>query len=376
MIITIIHPDLGIGKTRLTADVAAEATSSTVENNNNFTTNDYAVFGHLGQEKTEIVKITSVTGNTTLGHTTGPVFDHSARTPISEIKYNQIKVYTSDSQTGTYSLLATIDIDADEEYTLYDDTTGTSSTWYKIKYYNSTSTFLSDYSDPIQGTGYTSDSLFDMTDEVLEEFGDPDCKEVSRDQIRRYLRAGVRSLTKELIKYYPDYRQNYTTQALTSGTAAYDLPTCFLAFQRVDVNFSGSTASDAYKVENFEREEAGYPDTSYQESDPRICFRGTQFVIRPTPANSAGYAFLWYWDYPEEMTEQNDEHGLPYGAREPLIQYALYRLWMGKDREKGTDYYVTFKAERADWLDFVGQMRQTKSTRRVLPTFGVDLYDN
>ena len=92
MLVKISHPELGTGKTRLSADVAASATSSTVENNDNFAAADYVVFGNLGEEKTEIVLLTSVTAPSTLGHTTGPVFAHSARTPVQETKYNQIKI--------------------------------------------------------------------------------------------------------------------------------------------------------------------------------------------------------------------------------------------------------------------------------------------
>ena len=55
------------------------------------------------------------------------------------------------------------------------------------------------------GTGYTEESLYSMTDEVLEEFGDVEAKEVNRKRVRTYLSAGVRNLTLKLIKTFPDY---------------------------------------------------------------------------------------------------------------------------------------------------------------------------
>lgn len=377
-LVYIEHPELNKQKTRLSADVAAAATSSTVENNDNFAANDYCVFGKPGEELTEIVKLTSVTGNTTLGHTTGPVFAHSARTPISQIKYNQVKVYSASSETGTYSLLTTIDLDIDEEQTVYDDTTGTSTTWYKVKYYNETTTALSDYSAAVQATGYTDQSLYSMQTEVLEDYGDPNADEITRDRLRTYLRAGVRRLSVDLIKQYPTFLRTYTTQALTDDTEEYDYPDYFLGFYMVSVNFSGSSASDAYKIEKFEAEEAiDNPGQTYSKGDPRIFLRNTSYIIKPTPDSSSGYAFLWYWSYPTPMTDPDDTHGLPHGAREPLIAYALYRLWLTKGKANA-DTALMYKREwedsRDDWIEFVGQARSVHAPRMVRVTSGQDLY--
>jgi len=378
MLVFIDHPETGPQKTRLSADVAASATSSTVENYDGFATNDYCVFGKLGEEKTELVKLTSTTANVTLGHTTGPVFPHSARTPISQIKYNQVKVYSSTTETGTYSLLATVDLDVDQKQTVYDDTAGTTTTWYKVKYYNETTTTLSSYSDAVLGTGYSEESLRSMTDEILEDFGDPDAKEISRNRVSRYLRAGVRKLTKELIKTMPDYRRKYDTQALTSGTSEYDLPTRFLAFFRVDVNLTGTSATSAHKAE-FESEYEGEADTSYYTNDPRIYFRSSgnteQFGIRPAPAAS-GMAFMWYWDYPATMTDDGDTHGLPYGAREVLITYGLMRAWRTKDSTKGDEYRADLKEDLPEYLEFVAQQKQYPENKQVEVTgVGADLYE-
>lgn len=379
MIVYIDPPELGPGKTRLSADSAAAATSSTVENNNQFTTNDYAVFGKLGDEKTEIVKVTSVTGATTMGHTGGLTFPHSARTVVNEIKYNQAKVYSATSETGTYSLLTTVDLQPDKKQTIYDDTTGDADTWYKVKYYNETTTALSGFSDAVQGTGYTEDSLRSMTDEILEDFGDPEGKELKRTQVRRYLRAGQRWLTGRLIKRYPQYRRKYTTQSLTSGTATYDLPTRFLAFQKVTVNFTGTSSTSGCYTAEYEDEYAGEPDTTYYTNDPRYYFRSSstaeQFGLRPTPS-ATGTAFLWYWDYPATMTDDGDEHGLPYGAREVLVNYGLMRAWRTKDSAKAGEYKTDLRDELDEYLEFVAQQKQFSDNREVEVTGQAsDLYE-
>ncbi len=66
MLVRIYLPELNLQFTRLSADIAASATTSTVENNKGFATNDYVVFGKVGEEKTEIVKLTSASGIITL----------------------------------------------------------------------------------------------------------------------------------------------------------------------------------------------------------------------------------------------------------------------------------------------------------------------
>jgi len=374
-LVRIEHPDIGPQQTKLSADVSASATSATVENNNGFAADTYALYGALGQELSEIVILTSVTGNTTIGHTTGPVFGHPKRTPIAEMRYNQVLIYRSTTEDGTYSLITTTDISPDESCTYYEDVSGTSSSWYKVKYYNEATTGTSAYSSAVQGTGYSTDSLRALTDEVLSDFGDPLATEISRAQVRRWLRAGARRLASKLITVVPDYGRQYTTQALTASTATYDLPTRFLSFIRVDVNFSGSTSANASKVEKFESESKGYPDTTYQTSDPRIFFRGDQFGIKPTPTSSSGYAFLWYWDYPAVMTNETDTHGLPFGANEYLIAYALQRAWLPKDQDKASGYKAELADIFDDYVNFMSTARQSYKNKSIDITFGADLYD-
>lgn len=377
MEIVITHPQIESQETRLTADVAASATTSTVENNTGFTTNDYVVFGALGEELTEIVKLTSTTGTTVLGHTTGPVFAHAARTSVSLIKYNQAKIYTSDAEDGTYALLATVDLTLDQDYTVYDDTTGTSATWYKIKYYNETTAGLSSFSDAVLGTGYTDDSLFTMTEEVMEEFGDSGGKDLSREEAQRQLKAGVRRITTELFKTYPDYFKTYVV-ITPNGTGLDPLPSRFLGLIRVDINDAGTSTTDAHKAE-YIQESVGEPDTTWYASSPKVSIRGSNLVTYPTLGTS-GRAFVWYWAYPAEMTTESSEHGLPYGAKDVLKHYALYKIWIAKDNEtgigtRGYAYRQLFKEELENYVEFVAQSRQQLNSNKIGIASGSDLYE-
>src|SRR5512140_2567874 len=167
MILTISPPELGPQSTQTTAEVAASATLTYVENNDGFASGDIVLFGKFGEERTEAVTLTGKTSTNQLDHSTGPVFAHPARTPVSQLLYNQAEISRATAEGGTYSVLTTLSLDFDEEETTYNDTGGTTSSWYKIRYYNSVSAVYSDYSDEVLGTGYTEDSLRSMTDEVL-----------------------------------------------------------------------------------------------------------------------------------------------------------------------------------------------------------------
>lgn len=373
MLITINHPELGPQKSYISAQSSAGSTYSYVENNDDFASGDLVLFGKYGVEKSEVITLTGTTDNNRIDHEAS-LFDHPARTTAYQMLFDQAEVHRADSEGGTYTLITTIDLNVDEPHTIYNDTGGDTSSWYKTRYKNSEDATYSDYSDEVQGTGYDEESLRAMTDEILEEFGDPDAKELSRDRIKNSLNAGVRILMRNIIKMYPDWRATYTTQALTANTATYSLPTRFIGFKRVDVNYSGATATSAYKAV-YEGEEKGLPDTQYQKSQPRVYIRGSSFGLRPTPDTTGGYAFIWYWSYPASMDNESDTHGLPYGAREPLVAYGLFRAWRSKDGVRAGDYKGDFKDYMEDYLEFVGQNRQIMTSKSISVSFGSDLYE-
>ena len=365
--VRIIHPDLGPQKTYLTAEVAAAATSSTVENNDDFASGDVVLFGKFGQEKAESVVLTGVTGNTQIDHGTGPVFPHPVRTPIFQLYYDQAEIYSAASEGGTYSLLTTITLNFDEPETIYNDTAGDTSTYYKYRFKNSQSAVVSDYSSEAPGTGFGDDTLASMSDEILEAFGDVDAKQVTRDQVRKYLNSGVRRLVMQIIRMYPDYFGAYTTQAL-STTNSYSYPTNFITFKRIDI---GTSTTDAYNAE-FKKEHELDPTLTYTEQAPRVVMRDATW--KTYPVCNGKTAYIYYWQYPSAMTDDDDEHGLPYGGRDVIITYALYRLWLDKDVERSTTIKSLFNDQVKEYLDFVGQSRQASNNWYQDTSFGQEDY--
>ena len=282
--------------------------------------------------------------------------------------YNQAEIYSAASEGGSYSLVTTVDLNVDETYTIYNDTAGGSTTWYKVRYKNSVTTTYSEYSDEVQGTGFDEDSLGSMTDEVLEQFGDAISEELTRDQVKNHLNAGVRRLVMKIIQSFPDYFGAYDTQALSANTT-YSYPTRFIAFQRMQI---GSSLDDSYHVE-FLTESALDPSWAYIESDPRVVLRDAVWKTYPDCAGKTAY--LYYWQYPTTMSDENDQHGLPYGGRDVLVTYALYRIWLDRDADRAAAVKRHLNDQMDEYIEFVGQSRQASNNRYQRLRYGRGLYD-
>jgi phage gp36-like protein len=132
-------------KTNFSADEAAAQTILSVYNTDNFVVNDYIVLDELGSEIAELRKISSVDATArTITVTVATNQLHLKDASITRIRYNQRKFYRSSTKTGTYSHLSSegspVDIHVDKpEGTEFEDSSGTSTSWYKATYYNATS---------------------------------------------------------------------------------------------------------------------------------------------------------------------------------------------------------------------------------------------
>ena len=76
------------------------------------------------------------------------------------------------------------------------------------------------------------------------------------------------------------------------------------------------------------------------------------------------------------MSNETDEHGLPYSSREVLVAYALWRAWLSKDSSKATRYKSFYKEMLGGLMEFVGQQRQMMWKPRTEIVFGADLYSS
>lgn len=211
MTIRIEHPDISQNeKTYLTATVAVGATTLTVQNIEGFSIGQYLVLGKLGEEKTEIVRVHASTApsGSTITLASAILFAHSVNTPVTYIAFNQIAIYSALTKTGTYTELTSQTygdsspkaIEVDQDYTEFDHRNGTTSTWYKVRYYNSTGLNYSSYSDVVQGTGYSDDSLRRIIDKASVLANDKNHKIYSEEEKIEIVNDGYQEVINRLEK--------------------------------------------------------------------------------------------------------------------------------------------------------------------------------
>jgi len=182
--ISITNPSLRkYESSELTSDASAGSdVSLSVKNNQGFSVDDLILVSKKGYEKSEVCQIKTITGNTTivvhtlkLGHTEG--------TEIRMVPYDKVKLYSSSTETGTYTAVGDwVDIDYDNMMTYIDDSSGDDDTWYKAKFRHSISAVESTLSDAFQ---VTDAGYYCTISEVLDEAGMIDNRYVDNEFVNR-----------------------------------------------------------------------------------------------------------------------------------------------------------------------------------------------
>ena len=88
--------------------------------------------------------------------------------PDKDLTYNRTLIYRATAKYGTYSLLATLTNIRTIKYT---DLTGTTASWYKIRWYDSVNNVYSSYSQPFKASGVVSDTNYTTPKMVTQYLG-------------------------------------------------------------------------------------------------------------------------------------------------------------------------------------------------------------
>lgn len=202
-------------RTFLTAAPAVGATTLTLRavDTNAWADNDWVLVGELGTKNAEILQLNGAVAdgaaltvdNAGAG---GARYAHSVGDPVYRLDYNRVEFNrtATDTTTGT-TVLATNEIQPDELYTRYEDTTNTTGFGF-VRWNNSLSAAFSSYSDGVPYTGYTTRSLFRMREKVrrlvrekeraLQDF-------ISDEDIRQELNNMQRAISQE--RLWPFYER-------------------------------------------------------------------------------------------------------------------------------------------------------------------------
>lgn len=207
--------------TFLTASVAAAGTTLTVQDNNQFLTdNDYYLLGAIGSKSSEIVQ---KNGSGTLGTSIvvdAITFAHPINTPLYRLDYNQFRLAHSTS-TSTSDIdaanVVTAALQLDDTYTRYQETTYTTG-YYFVRFYNSQTATFSDYSAPIPVGGHTQLSLWEIARRVYKHLGlqlsdDMDEGQVKFSEVRRVINDKQREIVHERLWTFAEGERSFAAVA-------------------------------------------------------------------------------------------------------------------------------------------------------------------
>jgi hypothetical protein len=176
-------------KTYLTAASAVAATTLTVKaiDGNAWSDNDWVILGEIGSKTAEIVQLNGAVSDGTSvtidqGGSGGARYAHSINEPLYRIMYNQVEFSRATTVAGTKTVLATNEVQPDDEYTRYVDTANSTGYGF-VRFKNATTTAYSSYSSAIPYTGYTDKSLGKIITRIKALFPKGSLSEVDDDDI-------------------------------------------------------------------------------------------------------------------------------------------------------------------------------------------------
>lgn len=363
MVITTLNPSTDtLEKSYLSNPYSVGTTTILIRNSDRFMANDRIMIGEMGLEATEVVTVSSVNIDEQTLVIGSTFFPHSADDPVYRLRYDQVKIYRSTSGlSGAYSLLTTVNLDVDNAdlSTKYDDTTGTTSYYYKTSVYNSISTLESSQTDPIQGSGYRRNQVGYLIDQILTEVNDPQEQHVTRSEMLGYFNDVNDDLLTNVAKPY-DFLRARTTLARTAGVNYINFPTdsngdqTMWKFDRMDYNFTDPTTSPVTNItytlrvipeEEFRNTYSDNTiDTTTEDDKTQVMCLDTsvnRFRFAPPFATTlAGALYLYYWAYFTRISTEGQELQTPTSK-----VYKLYAKWRYYDKRSGAELSYKTQAQ-------------------------------
>src|SRR3990167_3801459 len=229
-------------KTYLTATAAAAATALTVvstdiapaaTSSNTWADNDYMIVGEPGTENAEIMQMNAaVTSATSMtidreGQSGGLRYAHSIGEPIYRIDFNQVVFYNNSTNTSTgATVLTTINLQIDDEFTRYEDTANTTGYGF-ARFKNATSGAFSSYTDGVNyEVGEESSSrdpatLWSLRKKVRLLIDESDDNRVSDEQIDEAINDKQRDIAHQTLWSFYEGEKSLSRIA---DQFAYDYP--------------------------------------------------------------------------------------------------------------------------------------------------------
>ena len=144
---------------------------------------------------------------------------HSVDKPVYRVDYNRVRFSRAATVDGSKSILATNEIQPDNDFTRYEDVTNTTGFGF-VTFNNQHTGAFSSYSDGIAYTGYTAQSLGRMMRAVRRALGNPDIRQVDDEDIMEELNEAQRDVAHE--RLWPFYEDIFSVSRV-AYQRAYDI---------------------------------------------------------------------------------------------------------------------------------------------------------
>src|SRR3990167_1287752 len=293
-------------KTKLTNPEVAGTIALRVENSSALTSGWGLQIGEVGEEQTEVVLGTADNIGTISVATTD--FSHPADTPVYFIKYNQVVFERSTTGTsGTATPLAngTIEYQADSNYTIFDDTSGSSTYGYRTYFRNSALAVNSTESDWVTFAGHSYYSLGKMRERSRQRLWDANY--LDDDTIDNLLNEWKFEMQNEVNSVNEDYPMG--TVDVGFGTDGFGTITTadFVSPRRVWVSYDGfqnTYQSTKMNVNDY------LPNESFTSTHPMHNFVNDA-VLEIHPSDNAGTARVTFYRFGTVLVNDTDELPVP-----------------------------------------------------------------
>lgn len=401
MILTLLNPETtDLEKSYLSNAYSVGATSIVVKNSNRFIINDRIMIGEMGSEKTEVVTVSAVSADgmtLTVGAT---LFSHESGSPVYQLRFDSARFYRATSLAGAYTLISTQSMDVDNANlsTLYDDTAGVTSNYYKMTAYHSISGLESAFSDIIGGGGWRREQVGNIIDEVLAEVSDLGEEHMTRSEMLGYFNDVNDDLKLDKTKPY-DFLHTRMSLSRTIGLSYIDFPTdtngkqLMWKFDRMDYNFKDPTTTpvtdDTYTLNVLP---AAYFRNKYGDNTIDVTTESdfiTEMTLDtsvdrfrfncPALTSATNVLFLHYWSNFTDITSEGDIIQTPtpkiykmyiksvYYAKRAVTEFAhiqSQQLWDGKYQQEKARYKATNRKDAGTPRSMRPENHTTRSYRR------------
>lgn len=194
-------------KTYLTSDSLAGATTLSA-GGVNFAANQYIMLGQPGNESSEILQISSAT-STTITLQAATTFAHNRGDIIRFIPYNQIAAEFSTNGGVSFSAITPVAIRADSTETYMQRATDLQTYVYRFRFFNSTTSSYSAYSDTVTGAGYADNTIYAVKQRALDQLGEVKSDLITDKFLNDSLQEGRRMADQNPAIFRWSFRTNF-----------------------------------------------------------------------------------------------------------------------------------------------------------------------